>query len=316
MFFFTEDLLNSAKLRTLAPISQTTFQDADLILLANEELQLKLVSDIQSIREDFFLTSALINLQAGVDRYVIPNRAIGNALKAVFYVDTQGNVSSPINRIDVDKSYLFAGTNSIPSAFYFEGDEIVLAPKPSTSAGQIKVSFMQRPNQLVLTATCAKITGISSASGTTTFTVDTDLTASLSVGVNVDFLKAQSPFMLWANEVPITAITSTTIAVTQTNVNDQAGNVRPTIGDYICPAKQCNIPQVPQEFHPMLAQMVALRLMESMGDMNKYQVGAATLAAARREAIKLIKNRVESSPDKVDSRGGILGRTGNRYGLR
>lgn len=308
MFFFTEDLLNSIKLRTLAPISQTTFQDADLILLANEELQLKLVSDIQGIREDYFLNYSLSPLVSGITNYFVSNRAIGNALRVVTFVDQAGNESAPLNRVSVDRAYLFQGTNTTPTAYYLSNDQIVLLPTPSQSSGYLKQYFSQRPNQIVATSTCAKITAINTVTGTSTFTVDTDLTASLTTANKVDFLRVQSPFMLWSQEIQITAITATTIAVTSTSISDVNGLVLPTVGDYICPAKQANIPQVPQEFHPMLAQMVALRLMESLGDMNKYQAAERTLTILRKEAMKLIKNRVESSPEKVDTRGGILSR--------
>jgi hypothetical protein len=316
MLFLTEDILNSAKVRTFAPISQTTFSDADLILIANEELQLKLVSDIQSIREDFFLGSTTQSLVANIGAYYIPSRAIGNALRAVTYVDSQGSESSPLNRISIDRAYLFAGTNTVPSAYYIQSDQIVLLPTPSISAGSIRQYFAQRPNQLVATASCAKITAIATVSGTTTFTVNTDLTATLAVGGTVDILRAKSPFMLTALDVPVTVISASTIAVSQSLVSDVNLGMLPAVGDYICLAGQANIAQVPQEFHPMLAQMVAIRILESLGDMNKRGAAEQTLNALRKEALKLIKNRVESAPQKVDTRGGILGRIGSRYGFR
>lgn len=316
MVFFTEDILSSIKARSFAPISQTTFQDSDLIILSNEELQLKLVSDIQTIREDFFLTSQTVPLVAGINGYYIPNRAVGNALRAVTWIDSNGNESAPLNRVPVDRAYLFGSSNSVPTAFYIQADQIILLPKPSLSSGSIRIYFSQRPNQLVATTSCAKITAISTVSTTTTFTVDTDLTASLLIGANVDILRTQSPFMLWAQEVPITAITSTTIAVTAANISDVNAVVLPTVGDYVCPAKMSNIPQVPQEFHPVLSQMGTCRVLASLGDLNKHTAAKAELMELRKEAIKLIKNRVESAPEKVDSRGSLLGRIGSRYGLR
>jgi hypothetical protein len=316
VYFLTEDLLSSIKLRTMAPISQTTFQDSDLILLLNEELQLKLVSDIQSIREDYFLTTQTQNITANISGYYFPERAIGNSLRAVSFVDAQGNESAPLNRITIDRAYLYSGQNSVPVTYYIQADQVVVLPKPSLTQGTLKLAFAQRPNQIVSTTSCAKITSVSSLAGTTTFTVNTDLTSSLSTSSYVDFLRIKSPFMLWAQDVAVTAITSSTIQVSTTSVSDANSVVLPGVGDYICPAKQANIPQIPQEFHPMLAQMVALRLMEALGDMNKYQAAERTLTILRKEAVKLIKNRVESSPEKVDTRGGLLGRIGSRYGLR
>jgi hypothetical protein len=316
MVFLTEDILNSIKVRTFAPISQTTFSDSDLITIVNEELQLKLVSDIQTIREDFFAAAQTQSLVQNIAGYYIPNRAIGNALRAVAYVDSQGNESAPLNRVPVDRKYMYGTSDSVPVAFSIAADQIVLHPKPSTTQGSIKQYFSQRPNQLIATASCAKITAIVSGGGTTTFTVNTDLTASLSVSSLIDILRAKSPFMLWSQDVAITAITSSSIAVNTTSVSDVNALVLPTVGDYICPQGQANIPQVPQEFHPVLAQMGACRVLSSLGILDKLNAAKGELKELRSEAIRLIKNRVESAPEKVDTRGGILGRIGSRYGLR
>jgi hypothetical protein len=316
VFYYTEDLTSAITLRTLAPIAQTTFQTSDLIQIANDEMQLKLVSDIQTIREDFFLQSQDQALVASQQGYYIPSRAVGNALKAVTYVDPQGNESAPLNRVPVERSYMFSSGNSVPIAFYVASDQIMLLPKPNLGQGTIRLYFFQRPNQLVSTTSCAKITSISSAGGTSAFTVNTDLTGSLSIGSTLDFLRVTNPFMLWAKDVAITAINSTTISVATTGVIDVNSNVLPTVGDYICPAGKANIPQIPQEFHPVLAQMGAVRLLAALGDLNKLAAAKQELAEVRRESVKLIKNRVESAPEKVDTRGGLMGRVGTRYGLR
>ncbi len=42
MSYFVEDLVESIKTRSLAPIAQTTFDDAKLIEMANEVLTVKL----------------------------------------------------------------------------------------------------------------------------------------------------------------------------------------------------------------------------------------------------------------------------------
>ena len=139
------------------------------------------------------------------------------------------------------------------------------------------------------------MTNISSANGTTTFTVNTDLTGSLSVGSKIDFLSAQSPFLLWSEDVSITAISSNTIEVATANVDNEAGTVEVQISDYICPAGYANIPMLPYEFHPVLAQMVAVRMLAGLGDLQKWQAAKAELSEVRSESKALIKNRVETS---------------------
>jgi hypothetical protein len=302
MSIFVEDLLESAKDRTFAPVSQTTFQDSQLITIANDEMSLRLVSDMMSIREDFFQTSSDTSIRSGVSHYAVPKRAIGNALKCVQIVDSNGNVSSPLDRIDVDRApdYQSGGR-----AFYFEGDEIVLVPEPTQSSGSIRMTYYARPNRLIATTSCAKITGISSVGGTTTLTVDTDLTASLSVGSKIDFLSSESPYMLWADRVVITQITASVIDVATSSIQDAGGTVEPQIDDYICPTGFANIPMVPVEWHPVLGQMMAIRILEAIGDLEKLNFAAAALKELRGCAQKLIKNRAESSPELLVRRNGL-----------
>jgi hypothetical protein len=310
MAFLTEDLVESVKSRSFIPISQSTFTDLQIIALLNEELRLSLVADILGAREDFFLATKSTPIVANKDHYLIPPLSIGNNLKAVFLVDVNGN-RSMLERRDVDRSDEFSGHSGDPEKFYFEGDEIVLMPKPSVATGSILYSYFRKPNQLCSTSACAKITAISTLAGLTTFTVDTDLTATLAVGALVDFLRGKNPHTLWSEEVAIVAIDATTIAVLESDIADVDGTVEPVVGDYICPAGFANIVMVPEEFVPALAQMGAARVLAALGDLNKWQSAKAIADQMRMEALKLIRQRVESSPE-MHSRDSALSRAFGR----
>lgn len=301
MAFLIEDLIESVKSRSFIPVSQSTFTEAQIIQILNEELRLSLVSDIMSAREDFFLTTKTTALVANKDHYLIPALCIGNNLKAVFIVDQTGRRRA-IQRRDVDRSDEYASQNGEPEKFYFEGDEIVLMPKPSVATDSILFSYFRKPNQLIVTSNCAKITAVSSLNGVTTFTVDTDLTdaqldETLSVGSTVDFLRASNPHTLWSEQVAITAITANTIEVATSDIADVDGSVEPAVGDYICPSGFSNIVMVPEEFVPILAEMTAARMLRSLGDLNKWQASQAIVEKMRKEALSLIRQRVESSPE-------------------
>lgn len=304
--YFVEDLLEKIKRRSFIPISQSTFQDSDLIAVANEELDLNLVANLVEEREDFFLTTETASIVANTDHYAIPSRAIGNALKTLFYVGDDGS-KKELRLIDPSRAGDFSESSNMPSAFYFEGDEIVLVPMPASTIGSLLFSFPAKPNQLIATSSCAMITATANNSPTATFTVNTDLTADLEAGDYVDFLSRTSPFKLWAYRLPITQITSSVIEVALDGVLDQAGaNITPQVGDYICPSGFSNIPQIPTAYHPVLAQMSVVTLLEGLGDLNKLARAEATLDKLEKNAKKLIKNRVESSPKKVSTRNALV----------
>lgn len=306
MGFLVEDLLDSIKLRSFAPISQATLSEADLIALANEELGLNLVSDLVSVREDFFTSYEDTLIRANVAYYPIPSRAIGNSLKKLYFVDSSGNLI-PLNLIDSSRRHEFALSGSQPQAYYFEGDEIVLAPKPSSAIGSIRFVFPCKPNQLISTESCAKITSSATVGSTVVFDVDTDLTASLTTASYVDIVSAKSPFKIWTYRALISAISATQITLTLTDVQDEAGlTVEPQAGDYICPTGFSNIAQIPTEWHSVLSQMVNVRLMGTLGDLNKKASEQAELERLRGNALKLVSNRVEASPKKISKRNSLI----------
>lgn len=296
MAFLAEDLIESVKSRSFIPVSQSTFTDAQILQIISEELCLSLVSDILGAREDFFLTTKSTALVANKDHYLIPNLCIGNNLKAVFIVDANGQRRA-LQRRDVDRSDEYSALSGEPEKFYFEGDEIVLMPKPSVATDSLLFSYFRKPNQLTLTAKCAKITAVSTLAGVTTFTVDTDLTASMAIGDQVDFLRAKNPHTLWSEQVAITAITSSTIEFLAADIQDVDGTIEPGIGDYICPTGFSNIAMVPEEFVLVLCEMAAARMLRSLGDLQKWQASQAMVEKMRKEALSLIVQRVESAPE-------------------
>ncbi len=305
MSFLVEDLIESVKDRSFAPISQSTFEDADILRILNEELSLRLVSKIQKQREDFFVTRESTSLVANKDHYLLPTRAVGNALRALFVVDTGGN-KRLLTRREIDRIGEYSTTVGDSSEFYFEGDEIVLMHAPPSSAGSLLFVYSRRPNKLIATTSCAKITLVSSSLGTTTLTVDTDLTADLAIGDEVDFVRKDSPFTIWSEQVAITNITASTIDVATSDISDVDSSVEPGVDDYICPAGYSNIPMIPEEFHPVLAEMGACRMLRSLGDLTKWQASRAEVKEMLDEALDLIKNRAESSPQRPSRKRGVF----------
>lgn len=304
MGFLVEDLIASIKRKSFVPISQKTFQESDLIAIADEETLNSIVPMIMREREKHFKTYLDRTLINAVNRYGVPERSIANGLKAICYVDSSGNEYPPLPQVDTRDRSNYNSTSATPSVFDIEGDEIIILPTPSSPTGSLRLHHFQRPNKLALTEDCTKITAIASVGGTTTFTVNTDLTADLAVGSKVDIVSAMSPFLLWAFDVVITAITSTTVAVATTSVDNQAGTVEPQIGDYICPRGFTNIPNLPEEYHSILASKCAEMISGGMGDMKKLQIASAKSSEKEKNVSQLIQNRVEDSPQVIRSRHG------------
>jgi len=78
------------------------------------------------------------------------------------------------------------------------------------------------------------------------------------------------------------------------------------VGDYVAQANQTIIPNIPTELHSMLAQRVACRCLEALGDMQGLQMANQKLAEMELKTGSLIDNRVEGAPLKVVNRHGFL----------
>lgn len=320
MAFLTEDLIENAKRSEFFPISQNTFTDPDdLIAFANQEMQSKIVPAIMSARENYFMSWTKVALRSGLNHYGIPERAIGNDLKDVFYVPDMSDLEKrvPIPRTDVHNVASWPSIGAMPTRFYMQGDEVVVTPAPQNVTGKEGLLFFyyMRPNRLVQTSSCAKITAVNSSAGVTTFTVDTDLTLSLPVGALVDVLSAMSPYKLWSSDVVITGITATSISVATTSVSDESQTVTPMVGDYICPAQTACIPMLPQEFHHILGELICFRALKALGAEKHLAIVASNVKDMLQGAMKLISNRVESEPEVVYDRHGLLGVT-NHFGYQ
>lgn len=314
MLYFIEDVLSDAKRSEFFPSTQNTLQDTDLIAFGNDALRMKILPFVKRTQQHFYATHGLITPKNNLAHYAIPERAVANTLENVWWVPdyvNQPNVRYPV--IMVQKANVTSWTTATgrPLEFYLEGDEIWLVPQPSGLSGNERIycDFLERPNWLVPTASCAKITGISTVAGVTTFTVNTDLTGSLSVGSKADFLCTTSPFRLWAKDVVITAITATTIAVTATDVQDETGTTEPQVGDYICLAQQSCIPQMPQEFRPVLAELICYRALKALGAAAKLQACAEYIKDMIDGGTALIETRVEDQVEVVFDRNGLLNAT-------
>jgi hypothetical protein len=307
MIFTTDDIIASVKARTLAPSGQKTFQDSDFIRFMNEELLIKIVPDIQTVREDFFLQPLQTPLVQNQAAYTMPERALGNTLKDLFWIDQNGS-RFPIARINIRDIPNTNGYTQAPYTFYVQDNQVVLGPPPF-GTGTLEQWYYLRCNDMVLTSACGQITAIATdtpIAGQVTYTVN----ANISSYTELDFLSFTSPFQLWAmNVVPVSA-TSSTVVVDMDDVENQVGTLLPQLGDYICEALTAPVAMIPQEFHPLLSEYVAARVVQSLGQNEKLAAINENIQLMRQNLLNTIANRIEQSPEVIRSRGGFIDSAG------
>ena len=301
-FMTSTELLASIKLRCASPISQVTFTDEDLLSFAQEETELKLLPSILAVREEFYVTVATIPVVAGQNNYEIPYRAIGNKVRSIFYEQSPGNLISLANiPMELLNNY---STNSFPyqfAGFVLENDHLKLVPNIGTTVnGNLILRYYLRPNNIVKMSRGARIRSIDRTTGVIEVsngsTGANTVPSNITITGQIDFIKGKSTNKTYSFDIDPASVNASggTITFATTDIPSEL-----VVGDWICNAGETVIPQVPPELHVMLAQAVACRVLESLGDTQGLQNANQKLAEMETKLLSVIDNRIESPFRKV-----------------
>lgn len=157
----TDALIAAIKRKIAVPISQVTFTEEDIIAFLNEEMMISTVPSVMSFHEEYFVSELKVPIVEGVNKYPIPERAIGSKLRDLFWSDTQNNFFEMTRVSSEDKAYFQdnLGSNQVIHKYYLEGNDIVLTPQMrSNPTGSLCFFYFLRPNQLVKDDQAAIIT--------------------------------------------------------------------------------------------------------------------------------------------------------------
>ena len=279
------------------PLANTTFLPADVCALADDECRTAILRQILSVREAYYLTNQDVAVNAtGI--FPIPYRAIGQRIHEVQMV--VGTLVYPLARIEPKDltNTLNAPTNTY--GFYLQANNIVTLP--ILPSGVCRIWHYVRPSNLVSSSTCAQVTVITS----TTVTVSS-VPSGYSTNVLIDFTQDQPPFGLLSYDVPITNVVGSVLSFA-------AGTIPTTlaVGDWICLAGTTPVPQIPLEFHPLLAQRVSVKVLESQGYLQKMEAAQKKLQEMEKDVLSIISPRDEGNSKKITPNRGLIQPGSNR----
>jgi hypothetical protein len=321
----TNALLKSIKRRAMIPDNQNTFTDQDLIDLMNEEMMIGLVPSVLQTKEEYFIFKQVVPLVSNKSNYPVPERALANKLREICYKDiptkTGGN-EYEMTQIAIDDRYtgLSNGTGSSDFTgfrrFYMLGSDVILHPSVGPSPyGGLAFYFYLRPNSIVKENLVTSITSIDRTTGDITLSAIPSNYSVYVSGTNntvlttFDFVKAKSPHNILDIDITINSINATSKIV---NVNVDSIPKDLEIGDYLTLAGQTIIPNIPTELHMVLAQRVAQRVLEALGDTEGLNNASVKVAEMENKLSSMMDNRVEGSPRKVVNRALMTGVGRNR----
>lgn len=316
-------LIESVVRRASLPQTQVTFLEEDFLAFANEEMDMAVVPYVMGYHEDYFLFNEIIPLQDYTSNYAIPYRAVGNKLRDVQFLDNTTNIYE-MTRIGVgDQPYFQFGSIGVTAsrlrAFYLQNDEIWLSPRmdSTSNGGKLSVYYYIRPNKIVSESRVMIVTSVDGvASGIVTVDKiphNQSGSSLFSAGTNIDFIKGKSPYKCMSIDVPLESVNTVTKTLTFADPTMIPKGLK--VGDHIALAEECMVPQIPPDMHSMLAQRIAARCLEAMGDQLGLQAANLKLAEMEARGATLIDSRVDDAPFKVANRHGFLRRS-RRYSRR
>ena len=301
--YTTTELLSSIKKRAFIPTSQSTFQDTDILRLANEELQLEIVPMLMRVRENYFVQKQDVAVVGGQANYPLPIRAIGSKLSDVQFLDTSTNLKSlsklHFSEVPGLNGPSFLGT---PQYFYLQSGDIYTVPTPNAAIGTLRLYFFQRPNNLVTLSSVSTISSIS----TNSVTVN-NVPSDYDTSGTYDIIKNQPDFRSYGIDLTIVSIVGTTITFTDSLPTGIS------VGDFVCLAGEAPVPQVPVELHPILAQRTSIKMLEAMGDKENMQLSEAKLKTMQDSALSLFTNRIENEDQKISSNNSLMNWVTSRF---
>ena len=157
------------------------------------------------------------------------------------------------------------------------------------------------------------------------FKIDSSYEELFTEGDLVDFLQTKPGHRTYAYDITVKATGSRNenseiihyFKVTKTDLytyysngyNFEPAIAKILVGDYICLANECIIPQIPPDLHNALAERTAARILAAIGDTEVLGVANAKLQEIEARQGTLLDGRVEGAPQKITARHSLL-----RYG--
>ncbi len=292
----SSDLIRSIKRRAMIPSDQSTFTDEDFLEMLNEEIQYFGIPHLLRTHEEYLLTYSDVAVSSGKSEYPIPDRAIGNKLRDVAYVDSAGSYYE-LARADVEQlsDYSSASVSDYPNSFYLKDNKVVLIDGIPT-AGVLRMFFYMKPNRLVEDDLAGVITDIDTNTGVVTVSNFPDAFETATV---YDFVGHVSPNRILDYDITVSSVNGT-LKILTFDPSDLPADLR--VGDFVSVAGETIVPQLPEELHPILAQRVAIAALEAMSDTEAASTAQRKLDKMEESSNTLIDNRVEGAPEKIVNR--------------
>lgn len=280
--YTTSDLIDLIKLLGHVPQGNATFTPANILTLADFELQTSISKQLKETNEGFLQTIAEYD-QNGTGLYPVPSNSIAST--AYVLQIRNGQAIWPLSRQEVAEMT----TTTYPSTgnwtYFIRSNTFHVLP--AQFGGVLSVAYDRRRSKLVPVTSCAAVSGIAGQVVSVT-----SVPSAWANGDSVDLQQA-APQFDYLGTLLITDITGTDITL-DGDLTDLA------VGDFLCLEGQSCVPQVPVEFQQLLAQRVVCKIYELQGYIEKLKAAKAILGEMENALTSLVTPRTQAAPKVIN----------------
>lgn len=294
---YTSDaLVESVKRRGLIPNSQQLYTNSEMCKILTEELHSCILPMLMSMNEDYFVYDYDQNFTVGVNTYNIPQRAVGVKVRDVVLLNSN-NQEVSLPRLDPDFiKKQWVSTNFSPwynsRGFYFKNNKVYIYPDVSNySSFSLRIKYYRRPNNIVPTTECGRITAIDTGTNVVTLT---RLPSTWTTATTFDIIQGRPPFDSLDDDATITAYDSNNKTITLTTLPTDM-----IVGDWVAEANCSPIAQLPYEVFNILEQRAVVKVLEGLGDTQGLKQAAEVYTDMIDKFQKLITPRADGSPKRI-----------------
>lgn len=306
-----EEIIEVRRIGAFNDVESDGKADVDIINALDLVMLDEMMPTLVRVQEEYLIRTELSTTTANQEFVDIPSRAVANAIRDIWFSDTDQGERRTVPRINRELRPGFSVDSSdYPVGFYIEGDHIVLVPK-SNGGKQMHISYMLRPGQLVKSTGYRKVSALV---GTNGVTLDATVPSGWSTSslFDVHSPKSGAETRLFSKAAGTVSGTGITFSANIDGTVDNTFAVE--VGDYVVLEETAAVPGLPRELHPVLAQAAACRLLESDGDATALDIARQTLGRQLKSFLTLAETRVDGKPHKIVNPNSLLMRQTRRGG--
>lgn len=272
-------LITDIKRKAQMGQSQQTISDADILDIANRELQSYMAPKLVTVQERYFSAFVEYTISPTRSRYRIPARCVGGRVLDVTIVASNG-YEYRVPRLHPTEN------QRINFGFSIDGRDVLLSQTTNFGGGILRIYYQLRPSTLVSAVSGATVTAVTASNIVTTLGAGSfDIIAASGLGQIV---------VPSAVGTGVGVMGAPTAWITSQDLTNYV-----SVGDRAVPEQTTDIVPLPTELHDILAFRCAMRLKQMQGLSDDYASLRAVYEEVEAAAMNLITPRSENAEKAI-----------------